>query len=452
MENKFIPDAIEIVSKAITADNDGEYNTALGLYRDALGRFTMGLKYEKNEARKKLILERVEGYMKRAEELRDHINKQNELDSGGGKGGGGRGGAGTKKKGDGEDDADEEKSKLRNALSGAVVTEKPNIKWDDVAGLELAKESLKETVILPTRFPQLFTGNRKPFKGILLYGPPGTGKSYLAKAVATEADSTFFSVSSSDLVSKWQGESERLVKNLFEMARESPGSKAIIFIDEVDSLCGSRSEGESDSARRIKTEFLVQMDGVGKSSTNVLVLGATNVPWELDAAIRRRFEKRVYIPLPEKDSRSYMVQLNLGDTPNSLTEEDFDRLGDITEGASGSDIKVLVKEALMQPLRACQKAQQFIYEGEYILPCVKYPNCAKCPPKLSRDKKGMDYTCKGCGAIRMQLWDVPPEKLKAPDVSFIDFQTVLKHSFSSVSPDELKAYDDWTKQFGQEGA
>lgn len=107
---------------------------------------------------------------------------------------------------------------------------------------------------MPTRFPQLFTGKRVPFKGILLYGPPGTGKSYLAKAVATEADSTFFSISSADLISKWQGESERLVRNLFELAREA--GKGIIFIDEVDSLCGSRSEGESDSARRVKTEFL----------------------------------------------------------------------------------------------------------------------------------------------------------------------------------------------------
>lgn len=446
MENKFIPDAIEIVSKAIAADNDGEYEKALGLYRDALGRFTMGLKYEKNDTRKKLILERVEGYMKRAEELRDYVNKQNEV---GGKGGGG---TGTKKKGDGEDDENEEKAKLRGALSGAIVTEKPDIKWEDVAGLEQAKDSLKETVILPTRFPQLFTGKRKPFKGILLYGPPGTGKSFLAKAVATEGDSTFFSVSSADLVSKWQGESERLVRNLFEMARESPGGKAIIFIDEVDSLCGSRSEGESDSARRIKTEFLVQMDGVGKTSTGVLVLGATNVPWELDAAIRRRFEKRVYIPLPEKEARSYMVKMNLGDTPSSLTEDDIDKLGEITEGASGSDIKVLVKEALMQPLRKCQKAQQFLPVGEFLVPCANFPNCEYCPPKLSTDRPGKDYTCDKCGAIRMQLWDIPPQKLKAPDVAIDDFQKVLKHSFSSVSPEELKEYDAWTSQFGQEGA
>ena len=285
-----------------------------------------------------------------------------------------------------------------------------------------------------------------------MYGPPGTGKSYLAKAVATEADSTFFSVSSSDLVSKWQGESERLVRNLFEMARESPGGRAIIFIDEVDSLCGSRSEGESDSARRIKTEFLVQMDGVGKNSVGVLVLGATNVPWELDAAIRRRFEKRVYIPLPEAPARTLMAKLNLGDTPSSMTENDFERLGDITEGASGSDIAVLVKEALMQPLRKCQKAKQFLPVGDFLVPCEKYPNCSKCPPKLSTDKKGKVYSCKNCGAIRMNLWDVPPEKLKAPDVTVQDFENVLKHAFSSVSEEELEQYTEWTKQFGQEGA
>mmetsp|Transcript_28509 Transcript_28509/g.44344 ORF Transcript_28509/g.44344 Transcript_28509/m.44344 type:complete len:448 (+) Transcript_28509:74-1417(+) len=447
MENQFIPAAIELVSKAIEADNNGEFEKALHMYRTALERFMVGMKYEKNEARKATILERVEGYMKRAEELSDYLKKKNELENSG------KGGSATMDKDDkGNDDADKEKDKLRGALSSAIVTEKPNVQWDDVAGLDGAKEALKETVILPTRFPQLFTGKRRPFKGILLYGPPGTGKSYLAKAVATEADSTFFSVSSSDLVSKWQGESEKLVRNLFEMARDA--GKAIIFIDEVDSLCGSRSEGENESARRIKTEFLVQMDGVGKGKSEVLVLGATNVPWELDAAIRRRFEKRIYIPLPEAAARSTMLKLHIGDTPNDLTEDDFDRLGEISVGASGSDISVLVRDALMEPLRTCQQAKQFVplEGGNFLAPASNYPNCAYCPPKLSTDKGGKDYSCKNCGAMRMQLWDVPSEKLRVPDVSAKDFEKALQHSITSVSPEELGRFEDWTAQFGQEGS
>ncbi|KER22384.1 hypothetical protein T265_09502 [Opisthorchis viverrini] len=159
---------------------------------------------------------------------------------------------------DESDKEDEEKEKFKSSLKSAIIIQRPNISWDDVVGLSAAKEALKEAVILPIKFPHLFTGSRTPWRGILLYGPPGTGKSFLAKAVATEANnSTFLSVSSSDLVSKWLGESEKLVKTLFAMAREQKPS--IVFIDEIDSICGSRNESESESARRIKTEFLVQM-------------------------------------------------------------------------------------------------------------------------------------------------------------------------------------------------
>jgi len=175
-------------------------------------------------------------------------------------------------------------------------------------------------------------------------------------------------------VSKWQGESERLVKQMFDMAREA--KPAIIFIDEIDSLCTARSEGESESSRRIKTEFLVQMDGVGADQRGVLVLGATNVPWELDPAMRRRFEKRVYIPLPEAEARAIIVKNSIGDTPNNVTEEQYSELGIRTEGYSGSDISVVVREALMEPLRKCQTAKQFLCTPEGMLrPCENYPNC-----------------------------------------------------------------------------
>ena len=195
---------------------------------------------EKNKTTKEIVMKRVNGYMDRAEQLKQLMDSEKASPKAGAKKGGPVGtGAGAG--GSGDPKADAEKDKLKSALAGAIQSEKPNVKWDDVAGLEAAKAALKEAVILPARFPQLFTGKRRPWKGILLYGPPGTGKSYLAKAVATEANSAFFAVSSSDLVSKWQGESERLVKTLFEMGREQKPS--VIFIDEIDSLCSNRSEG-----------------------------------------------------------------------------------------------------------------------------------------------------------------------------------------------------------------
>lgn len=185
---------------------------------------------EKNAKQKKMIQEKTREYMDRAEKLKKHLDEHDESNrkkpSAMGVNGKSSGGAGKKyvrlarqhdrilayrPLRDDDDEQDTDSKKLRGALAGAILSDKPNIKWEDVAGLEQAKEALKEAVILPIKFPHLFTGKRQPWKGILLYGPPGTGKSYLAKAVATEANSTFFSVSSSDLVSKWMGESERLV-------------------------------------------------------------------------------------------------------------------------------------------------------------------------------------------------------------------------------------------------
>ncbi|CAJ1423600.1 unnamed protein product, partial [Effrenium voratum] len=319
---------------------------ALREYNNCLQVFSFLVKWENNPRIQEMLRNRMEEILGRAEAVKEMTKNGKAPTSP--PSGGGYGGAATQAPpatGTAEDAEDKEKEKMKKGLEGAIMTTKPNIKWDDVAGLEAAKGALQETVILPTRFPQLFTGKRVPWHGILLYGPPGTGKSYLAKACATEADATFFSISSSDLVSKWMGESEKLVRSLFEMAREA--KPAIIFVDEIDSLCGARGEsGESDAARRIKTEFLAQMDGVGKDSSNVLVLGATNTPWDLDTAIRRRFEKRIYIPLPEVEARIRLLTLHLGDTPHSCTEEDLKAIGARTEGFSGADISILTRDAL----------------------------------------------------------------------------------------------------------
>lgn len=141
------------------------------------------------------------------------------------------------------------------------------------------------------------------------------------------------------------------------MAREN--NPSIIFIDEIDALCGPRGEGESEASRRIKTEMLVQMDGVGKDSTGVLVLGATNIPWQLDAAIRRRFQRRVHISLPDTAARTTMFKIAVGDTKTSLKSEDYRELAKLSEGYSGSDITVAVQDALMQPVRKIQQATHF---------------------------------------------------------------------------------------------
>ncbi|GMP68362.1 hypothetical protein CsSME_00027998 [Camellia sinensis var. sinensis] len=267
------------------------------------------------------------------------------------------------KNGEGGDGEEAEQAKLRAGLDSAIVREKSNVKWNDVAGLESAKQALQEAAILPVKFPQ------RPWRAFLLYGPPGTGKSHLAKAVATEADSTFFSISSSDLVSKWKGESEKLVSNLFQMACESAPS--IIFVYEIDSLYSQQGEGsESEACRRIKTKLLVQMQGVGQNDEKVLVLAATNTPYVLDQAIRWRFDKHIYIPLPDLKARQHMFKellsfddngyhVHLGDTPHNLTESDFEQFTRKTEGFSGSDISICVNEVLFETVRKTQDAKIF---------------------------------------------------------------------------------------------
>ncbi|CAE8710474.1 unnamed protein product, partial [Polarella glacialis] len=274
-------------------------------------------------------------------------------------------------------------------------------------------------------------------RGILLYGPPGTGKSYLAKACATEADATFFSISSSDLVSKWMGESEKLVRSLFEMAREHHPS--IIFIDEVDSLAGARGEsGESDAARRIKTEFLSQMDGVGKSSAQILVLGATNTPWDLDTAIRRRFEKRIYIPLPEAEARLLLLQLHLGDTPHEISREDLVAIAERTEGFSGADISILTRDAIYEPVRRCRRAKTFFRVTKTGADGVVRQYWTPCSPGAP-------------GATEMSLMDVNPAELLEPNVLPGDFEAALEKVRPSVSPGDLKQHEEFTALFGMDG-
>jgi len=187
------------------------------------------------------------------------------------------------------------------------------VAWSDVSGLDDAKRSLQEAAILPLLRPDLYTGLRSPPKGILLYGPPGTGKTMLVKAVAHESQCILFACTASALTSKWHGEGEKLVRTLFRMAADVAPS--ILFFDEIDALLSSRkAEGEHEASRRFKTEFMVQVDGVASGGSDddvqhrVLVIGCTNCPWDIDDAVMRRFQRRIYIPLPDAEARKALFR------------------------------------------------------------------------------------------------------------------------------------------------
>ncbi|XP_019147538.3 katanin p60 ATPase-containing subunit A-like 2 isoform X9 [Corvus cornix cornix] len=296
-----------------------------------------------------------------------------------------------------------EMRELAMVVSKDIYLHKTNVKWDDIIGLDAAKRLVKEAVVYPIKYPELFTGILSPWKGLLLYGPPGTGKTLLAKAVATECNTTFFNISASTIVSKWRGDSEKLVRVLFELARYHAPST--IFLDELESVMSQRGTapgGEHEGSRRMKTELLVQMDGLAQSDDLVFVLAASNLPCyrhgsccqshvstprcaetlsssafrELDSAMLRRLEKRILVDLPSEEARRVMIQHWLPPLSNSggvklRTDLDYSLLSQETNGYSGSDIKLVCKEAAMRPVRKIFDALENHQPGNSNLPMIQ---------------------------------------------------------------------------------
>ncbi|XP_004582774.2 spastin isoform X3 [Ochotona princeps] len=291
-------------------------------------------------------------------------------------------------------------SNLANLIMNEIVDNGTAVKFDDIAGQELAKQALQEIVILPSLRPELFTGLRAPARGLLLFGPPGNGKTMLAKAVAAESNATFFNISAASLTSKYVGEGEKLVRALFAVARELQPS--IIFIDEVDSLLCERREGEHDASRRLKTEFLIEFDGVQSAGDDrVLVMGATNRPQELDEAVLRRFIKRVYVSLPNEETRLLLLKNLLCKQGSPLSQKELAQLARMTDGYSGSDLTALAKDAALGPIRELKPEQ-----------------------------------VKNMSASEMR------------NIRLSDFTESLKKIKRSVSPQTLEAYIRWNKDFG----
>jgi SpoVK/Ycf46/Vps4 family AAA+-type ATPase len=302
-----------------------------------------------------------------------------------------------------EKDAEGERATTEGGKSSyeeLIISEKPEVNWEEVVGLETAKKAIKEAIVYPVQRPDLFPLGWP--RGILLFGPPGCGKTLIAAAVATELDATFFSIDAASIMSKWLGEAEQNVAKLFGSARKhaNDGKPAIVFIDELDSLMGQH-QNEVGGEIRVRNQFLKEMDGIVDKGKNlhVYVIGATNKPWDLDWAFIRRFQKRILVPLPDHHTRMMMLKLYTGNL-QLAGDVDLHELARLSEGFSGSDIRDV-----------CQAAQLKLI-GEFF------------ESGQAQDKEA-----------------------KPRSLTMADFRQILEERKPSVSLDMLSLYNRWFEAF-----
>ncbi|KAF6204279.1 hypothetical protein GE061_002619 [Apolygus lucorum] len=250
----------------------------------------------------------------------------------------------------------------KEALLATIRTSSGGPSLKDIAGLEHVKSVLWKSVIFPLQCQSLLRG-RKTWNHILLYGPPGTGKSKIATAVANDSQLSIFSISSADLLSQWVGESEKTIKDLFEIAR-STEKTAIIFIDEIDGVCRKRSDSEGDYSRRVKNQMLIEMDNNLNSEKRCILLCATNCPWDLDVAFMRRFQCRVFLPLPDKSARLKILRDQCKDVDTNMSDGEWDMIASLSEGYSGADLTNLAMFAIQEPLDGFQYNQSEVASNQ----------------------------------------------------------------------------------------
>ncbi len=379
--------AYSYASQAIRMDSQGSYGSAITYYQKAIGTLIKLAQLYPDYKLNKMYLERAAAYQERVKALQSA-----------------RGVAPS-----GEPVSDEEPKHVQSSrpvetlkatFDELVMKEKPDVKWEEVIGLDDAKRALKESIIFPVKRPDLFPLGWP--RGMLLYGPPGCGKTMLAAAAASEIEGYFLTVDAASIMSKWLGEAEKNVAKLFNYARKllEDNGPVMVFIDELDSLLGARSQ-EVGGEIRMRNQFLKEMDGImDKGKTlQLYVIGATNKPWSLDSPFLRRFQKRVFVPLPDIKARLEMFKLYTA--PLKLDASvDLNQLAKLTEGYSGSDIR-----------DNCQSVQLRVVS------------------ELFESGAAVDKDCQ-TREIKMQ-----------------DFKEVLRFRRPSVAPEMMRAYISWTENF-----
>lgn len=370
---------------AVRLDKQGVKGRAIALYQKAIENLLQLVQLYPEYSLNKVYIQRAIAYQERIKVLQGTVAPADL-----------RSEASTEREIEGEKAVEGGKS----AAEDLIVTEKPQVNWEEVVGLDVAKKAIKEAIVYPVQRPDLFPLGWP--RGILLFGPPGCGKTLMAAAVATEIDATFFSIDAASIMSKWLGEAEKNVAKLFGSARKSAasGKPAIVFVDELDSLMGQHSN-EVGGEIRVRNQFLKEMDGIvdkGKK-LHVYVIGATNKPWDLDWAFIRRFQKRILVPLPDHHTRLMMLKLY---TSNLQLAPDVDlhELARLSEGFSGSDIRDV-----------CQSAQLKLI-GEFF-----------------ESGKATD------------------KQAKPRSLTMDDFRQILEERKPSVSLDMLSLYNRWFEAF-----
>ncbi len=327
--------------EAVRLDKQGSKGMAITMYQKAIESLLQLVQLYPEYSLNKVYVQRAIAYQERIKAIQGAVSPRQMREAA-------RAESGNGDHSDFEEDEPRTTQGGKSSYEELIIAEKPNVKWDEVVGLDPAKKAVKEAIIYPVQRPDLFPLGWP--RGILLFGPPGCGKTLLAAAVATEIDATFVSIDAASVMSKWLGEAEQNVARLFGNVRKSAqeGKAAIVFVDELDSLMGKHTN-EVGGEIRVRNQFLKEMDGIVDKGKNlhVYVIGATNKPWDLDWAFIRRFQKRILVPLPDHPTRLMMFKLYVSNLQLG-PDVDLHELARLSEGFSGSDIRDVNQSAQLK--------------------------------------------------------------------------------------------------------